>query len=195
MINDSLQTDEGHPARNTDLLHVPHDACIATKHRVLDGRPVTVIWLPRCRRDLHRRSFHLPVLSQTIAAIVQTRFHPALVRLTPVLRVLSAALLLFPLFGCGTVVQRDPVPEHDIDHAQLPGFPAEVRFWGDVVPPNARELIRQSLDKQKAAGLLYDASGSLSTSYSLALSGGGAEGAFGAGLLKGWSAAGYPADV
>jgi predicted acylesterase/phospholipase RssA len=111
-------------------------------------------------------------------------------RLTPLMRLLCAGLLLFLLVGCATVVQRDPVPELSVDSARLPGFPDDVRFWGDVVPPNAPEIMRESLAKRKAAGLLHDASGRLITSYSLALSGGGAEGAFGAGLLKGWSTAG-----
>ena len=98
-------------------------------------------------------------------------------------------LLLLTLGGCSSVVQRNPVPEHLVDQAQLVDLPG-VRFWGDQEPANARQLMRESHRRQAQAGLLHDDSGNPLPSISLALSGGGANGAFGAGLLKGWSEAG-----
>jgi len=102
---------------------------------------------------------------------------------------LLAALLLALLNGCSTVVQRNPVPELSLDDAVVAGFP-NVRFWGDEQPENAMEMMRIAFERQRAAGLLYDASGNARPVAFLALSGGGSEGAFGAGLLNGWSAAG-----
>ena len=103
--------------------------------------------------------------------------------------VCTVLLLLLTLGGCSSVVQRNPVPEHLVDQAQVVDLPG-VRFWGDEKPANARELMRESHRRQAAAGLLHDDSGNPLPSISLALSGGGANGAFGAGLLKGWSEAG-----
>lgn len=97
-------------------------------------------------------------------------------------------LLLVLLNGCSTVVQRNPVPEQLVNEAQVPGFP-NVRFWGDEEPENALEMIREAFTRQEAAGLLYDVDGNPKPAKFLALSGGGSEGAFGAGLLSGWSAA------
>lgn len=102
---------------------------------------------------------------------------------------LLVAFLLALLNGCSTVVQRNPVPELWLDDAVVAGFP-NVRFWGDEQPENAVEIMRIAFERQRAAGLLYDASGNPRPAVFLALSGGGSEGAFGAGLLKGWSAAG-----
>ena len=97
--------------------------------------------------------------------------------------------MLMLLSGCAGVVQRNPVPELSVEDAAVTGFP-NVRFWGDQQPENAVQMMREARDRQAAAGLLYDASGKLRPSTFLALSGGGSEGAFGAGLLNGWTAAG-----
>lgn len=102
--------------------------------------------------------------------------------------VVMAALLML-LNGCSTVVQRNPVPERLVDEAVLAGLP-NVRFWGDEQPENAMEMMRVAFERQRAAGLLYDPSGNPRPTTFLALSGGGSQGAFGAGLLNGWSAAG-----
>ena len=106
----------------------------------------------------------------------------------PGIAVTGAGLLML-LSGCAGVVQRNPVPELSVDKAVVAGFP-NVRFWGDEQPEHAMRMIRQSFERQKAAGLLNDAAGRPRPTVFLALSGGGSEGAFGAGLLKGWTAAG-----
>ena len=103
--------------------------------------------------------------------------------------VCTVLLLLLTLGGCTTVVQRNPVPERLLDAAEVPGFP-NVRFWGDELPENAVNMMHLSHERQLASGLLYDDSGNPRPLTFLALSGGGAEGAFGAGLLSGWTATG-----
>lgn len=110
---------------------------------------------------------------------------PLRVVVTPVVM----AVLLMLLNGCSTFVERNPVPERLVDEAVVAGFP-DVRFWGDQEPENAMEMMRAAFERQMSAGLLYDASGNPRPTTFLALSGGGSGGAFGAGLLNGWTAAG-----
>ena len=102
---------------------------------------------------------------------------------------IAIVMVLVLLHGCATVVQRNPVPEQAVGQAQVPGIP-DARFWGDEIPPNVLDMVEESVARQAAAGLLYDASGHSKPANYLALSGGGADGAFGAGLLNGWTDAG-----
>jgi Patatin-like phospholipase len=99
-------------------------------------------------------------------------------------------IFLVPLMlaaGCATV-SRDSVPKDLISHATVVDMP-NVRAWGDeystVLQRSLVESIRQarSIDPRG----VVDATGHANV---LALSGGGANGAFGAGLLNGWTAAG-----
>jgi len=95
--------------------------------------------------------------------------------------ILSALLLS----GCATSYKRNPLPEAYGDIAQIPYIPY-ARFWGDKVPrwlqekiDDLKEEIRQNESETE----------DISNDY-LAISGGGANGAFGAGLLLGWTRAG-----
>jgi predicted acylesterase/phospholipase RssA len=80
---------------------------------------------------------------------------------------------------------RKPLPEKYGDIAQVPSIP-RAKIWGDEAPPFFRALVGQSPEKLKA---IFPSVYGREHAY-LALSGGGANGAFGAGLLVGWSAAG-----
>lgn len=64
-----------------------------------------------------------------------------------------------------------PTPDHEI---------SLYRFWGDEPPPNTHGLTNQLVVQRRASGLVGPPN-------FLALSGGGSDGAFGAGLLVGWS--------
>jgi hypothetical protein len=92
--------------------------------------------------------------------------------------------------GCGTVRERHPVPSVLQDEARVVGLP-DVRGFGDSPSESlfksAVESVRQELAAQpgKPAGVFMTP-----TVDVLALSGGGADGAFGAGLLCGWTAHG-----
>src|SRR5215510_13052354 len=100
------------------------------------------------------------------------------IRGTPLL-VIAAMMLT----ACSTI-SRNAVPEE----ASLDRFLAAagpVRVWGDVAPKNIEAIARQRDAQRRAAGV----SPSAQMSY-LAVSGGGSDGAFGAGLLAGWSDAG-----
>ena len=84
--------------------------------------------------------------------------------------IILGLLLVLLLSGCG--LPRNPVPIVSISQAQVPGLP-QIRYWEQDYKP----------DVNKGADSTSDCS-------FLALSGGGANGAFGAGLLCGWTASG-----
>lgn len=101
------------------------------------------------------------------------------------MRVCSVAVGVLLLAGCSTV-DRLPPPDGRVLDASLPGIP-NARFWGDVAPVDGAERVAR-LKKQIKA---HDSARVLKEPiYFLALSGGGQKGAFGAGLLAGWSASG-----
>ena len=99
----------------------------------------------------------------------------------------SIALSLVVIFawGCVSTPKRNPIPESLVEEAEIPGIP-NAREWGDAPLPHEDEWFAQSEEELQAR---YPALFGHEHHY-LAISGGGAHGAFGAGLLKGWSAAG-----
>ena len=99
-----------------------------------------------------------------------------------VTRLVAAALLLG---GCASI-ERQPVPVDAIDRAVIPGMP-DVRDWGDEPSPHFQEDLIQSVREAWEANGLDPGSVPM---RSLILSGGGSNGAFGAGFLNGWTAAG-----
>ena len=94
------------------------------------------------------------------------------------------ATLGFVLQGCASVAPRNALPEALADEATVPGSPY-ARFWGDETPPDLEartERIRAQMEENPSS---LDA-----PRFYLTISGGGANGAYAAGLLKGWSESG-----
>jgi predicted acylesterase/phospholipase RssA len=91
------------------------------------------------------------------------------------------------LAGCTTVPPRHPAPEALEDSVEVLGM-HDARFWGDDIPPNLETRLLELTDDQQIKAL-YPASYGSTHNY-LALSGGGANGAYGAGMLAGWTDAG-----
>ncbi|WP_395684758.1 patatin-like phospholipase family protein [Aestuariivirga sp.] len=90
------------------------------------------------------------------------------------------------LAGCaGPTVEslRSPVPEPLVNSSLVPGY-SHIRFWGDSSEAITPSVVAEVMAQQKAAGIT-----SQERSF-LAISGGGSNGAFGAGLLTGWTKAG-----
>jgi predicted acylesterase/phospholipase RssA len=106
-------------------------------------------------------------------------------------RSLVVAILLLLVSACATL-PRDPVPLDDTFAAEVPGMP-DVRAWGGEISPAFQADIVESVSQEAAAGIT-DASSEVSEHAALAISGGGSDGAFGAGFLNGWSAAGDRPD-
>ena len=99
---------------------------------------------------------------------------------------LGVSLLLFACTG----VRDHPAPtKTDYADAQVPGYSA-IRFWGDREPPGIDDefaLIRSQVAARAKAERGLPNDGVIDI---LVLSGGGSDGAYGAGLLNGWSARG-----
>jgi len=94
-------------------------------------------------------------------------------------------LVILTIAGCGSVPDRNPVPEALVGKAHIPGIPL-AREWGDVAPPGAGKWM-----KRTQAELRRTCSGIMGCEHHyLAISGGGQNGAFGAGILCGWTASG-----
>lgn len=66
----------------------------------------------------------------------------------------------------------------------------EIRFWGDQLPPNADAMLKEKWAQTRQNRPELMAGGRRPVVTSLALSGGGSDGAFGAGVLGGWTASG-----
>ena len=107
-------------------------------------------------------------------------FHSCLITL------LSLVLSLFLLQGCATLKPRNPLPQDLESQVQLPGIPG-ARSWGDEVSDVFTSFAVESIRQEKAARGKDFAK--IPASF-LALSGGGDDGAFGAGVLCGWTAHG-----
>ncbi len=99
------------------------------------------------------------------------------------------AFLMVLLSGCAAQLVRTPVPLSLVDEVQVVGLP-DVRYWGDALPKHIRQKMRLSYQQTKAARPHQFKNGRRISANFLAISGGGSDGAFGAGLLKGWSDSG-----
>lgn len=87
--------------------------------------------------------------------------------------------------ACVSVPKRNPVPEQLVEQAEVPNL-VGARVWGDELPADIGARIELIRDQLRTSGF---AATSDSVSF-LTMSGGGANGAFGAGLLKGWTESG-----
>jgi predicted patatin/cPLA2 family phospholipase len=101
-------------------------------------------------------------------------------------RIAYAGTLAFILSGCETIPERNPLPPELTKQASIPGVP-EARFWADEWPKYSLEKIESYTDADYRR--YYPGIYGQPHNY-LAISGGGADGAFGAGLLVGWTASG-----
>ncbi len=96
---------------------------------------------------------------------------------------LAAALLLA---GCATPPVRHPLPPALADQAVVPGMAPDIRAWGDDPLGPLQDWLAPSDGQLPAccAGVMGR------SHHYLVISSGGDDGAFGAGLLIGWTAAG-----
>ncbi len=93
--------------------------------------------------------------------------------------------LLALVTACAHVPDRSPLPAEHADDAGVLGIP-RARMWGDAPPPWEHDWFKRS-----KADLKERYSGIYGRPHTyLAISGGGENGAFAAGILTGWTAAG-----
>lgn len=100
---------------------------------------------------------------------------------------LALVILLGLIQGCATMRHRSTLPKALEDEVRIPGFPDDVRAWADQPSKSFARSAVESIEQERAA---YGEKSLREPAAFLALSGGGDNGAFGAGLLCGWSAAG-----
>lgn len=104
---------------------------------------------------------------------------------------LTLLLLIAPLAaGCAALNRQPPPPARLIDQVTVLGLP-NVHFWADTQVPDLLREAKAALQRERASGT--EARGKnrrLPPANYLAISGGGDDGAFGAGLLCGWSDSG-----
>jgi predicted acylesterase/phospholipase RssA len=102
-------------------------------------------------------------------------------------RFFLAVTVVTVLAACGTVPVRNPFPQQGNQLAVIPGLPPDARFWGDQPPELLLERLRTWSPEQMKAFIPSWYGKTLSF---LAISGGGQDGAYGAGLINGWTASG-----
>jgi len=98
-------------------------------------------------------------------------------------RRVAAATMVALLVGCASAPTRlQPLPESLSPQAGVPGIPG-ARYWGDMQPPGFDTWL-----KLPDAELAANFGGIMNRPHHyLSLSGGGADGAYGAGILAGWT--------
>jgi len=92
--------------------------------------------------------------------------------------------------GCAGPVRQRAVPPELQDRAVISGLSPAVRTWGSAVNPEFQEALLESVRREQELRQRSGQTGPLPVAEFLAISGGGANGAFTAGLLNGWTAAG-----
>lgn len=91
--------------------------------------------------------------------------------------------------ACVAVFPRNSVPQQYASAAEPPGYQHDIRVWGDSYSSYpAGRLVRLRDERLKASKT--DPSINMKELNTLTLSGGGSDGAFGAGILAGWAKAG-----
>ncbi|HEX6000963.1 MAG TPA: patatin-like phospholipase family protein [Hyphomicrobiaceae bacterium] len=99
--------------------------------------------------------------------------------------VICACLLAVAGAGCARI-ERAPVPAALASHARPQGL-AYARFWGDEVPKDVVTFVQMHMPNVKQMAVSATREGNRPVVEYLALSGGADDGAFGAGLLVGWT--------
>jgi len=103
-----------------------------------------------------------------------------------ILVLLSLALMV--VSGCSKPHRVQAVPEDLYTDAVVPGMP-EIRYFVDEDPKPIVRVAVEAAKREKEHLASKGMSGPLPRAYLLAISGGGDKGAFGAGLLVGWTEA------
>lgn len=107
-------------------------------------------------------------------------------------RALPAIALLLLAASCGPLTRYDAVPVEVAPRAAIPNM-RDIRYWGDGDPAQLDAMAaagNAALQREIAYLAASGHQGAPPPAHVLAISGGGENGAFGAGLLVGWTAAG-----
>ena len=105
------------------------------------------------------------------------------------LRVFTILAVAGLVAACVGAPVRNALPDTLSSQAAAIGM-TDVRFWGDETPPNLNAIIKEKFAQMRATRPHLFRAGKRPLVSFLTVSGGGSDGAFGAGLLVGWSDAG-----
>ena len=114
---------------------------------------------------------------------------PSFRRLEALLRIILLGLCATHLTACIAAYPRDGVPVKYMAAAEVNGYPGDIRVWGDSYASFPADRLVSFRD-QRIKAAKTDPSIKLWKLDALTLSGGGSNGAFGAGILAGWAKAG-----
>ena len=103
---------------------------------------------------------------------------------------LFAIMVLSIAAGCAAPARQRAVPADLQDRAVISGMSPAIRTWGAALNPEFQRELIESVRREQAYRASFGQSGPLPPAEYLAISGGGANGAFTAGLLNGWAVAG-----
>lgn len=105
------------------------------------------------------------------------------------MRLLLPLLAVLTLSACNDVpVLHSAVPEAASADAVVEGFDGDIRFWADEAPKDFDKVVAARLEQYtKVYAGYYDQHHEYPPLSYLAISGGAYDGAFGAGLLSGWT--------
>ncbi len=102
---------------------------------------------------------------------------------------IAVALACLAVSACGPMARSDAVPFEVQEQATVLGTPG-LRYWADGDLSQFAGVAEESYQREKTAWEAAGNQGPLPPANFLAISGGGENGAFGAGLLVGWTKAG-----
>ena len=109
-------------------------------------------------------------------------------RVSLALRAAAACLVLAFLAGCASIARLPAPPPQQLSAIDVLGVP-ETRFWADGDPAPLIAFYERLLSRREA-GRPVGRGGRIPPGHFLALSGGADDGAFGAGVLVGWTETG-----
>lgn len=90
--------------------------------------------------------------------------------------------------GCSSILSYNSVPEMHLNEVRPIGYNSNIRFWADEAPEFTYEMINERVRQYTTDNADYFKKyGTYPPLHYLALSGGGDGGAFGAGILNGWT--------
>lgn len=107
----------------------------------------------------------------------------------------SSFAMILLLSGCGSIPLHQGVPQEKINNVTIEGYSSAIRYWGDEAPQNLAAIIERRIALYQTLNSdYYKSYNAYPTMNYLAISGGGNDGAFGAGVLCGWTASGTRPD-
>ena len=102
------------------------------------------------------------------------------------LRIAVGLIIFVSVTACTGVRLLPAVPGASYEQAEIVGF-SGIHFWGDAPPENVNEIVNEVRTQTRRRILTEGRPPNNGQFDILVLSGGGSDGAFGAGLLNGWS--------